>query len=89
MLQWEYKRPALFPLEAISIGQKEIKMLPNRFFTLAVIMSLVVVIALTVREAVTTSAIALDPEALEVHSLERSRAADTARWTAMTSMVTR
>jgi len=58
-------------------------MVKNRFFTLVAIMSLVVVITLTVREALATSAIALDPEASEADRLERSRAADTARWTAM------
>jgi hypothetical protein len=58
-------------------------MYANRFFTLAVIMSLVVVIALTVRETVATSAIALDPGAEAAQRLQRSRAADAARWTAM------
>ena len=58
-------------------------MFKNRFFTRVVILSLVAVIALTVREALATSAIALDPEAPEAAQLQRSRAADAARWTAM------
>jgi hypothetical protein len=39
-----YKRPALLPKEAISIGQKEIKMLPNRLFYLLSVVAIVVVI---------------------------------------------
>lgn len=58
-------------------------MYANRFFTFVVILALVAVIALTVREAVATSALALDPGAQEAQRLQRSRAADSARWTAM------
>jgi hypothetical protein len=58
-------------------------MFKNRFFTFVVILALVAVIALTVREAVATSAIALDPGAQEAQRLQWSRAADAARWTAM------
>ncbi len=58
-------------------------MVKNSFFTLVVIMLFVAVITLTVREALASSAIALDPEASEAERLERSRMADTARWTAM------
>lgn len=58
-------------------------MFKNRFFTFVVIPAIVAVIAFTVRETVATSAIALDPQVLEAQRLERSRAADAARWTAM------
>jgi hypothetical protein len=58
-------------------------MYANRFFTSVVILAFVAVIALIVREAFATSTIALDPQALETQRLERSRAADAARWTAM------
>ena len=58
-------------------------MYANRFFTFVVILALVAVIALTVREAVATSAIALDPGAQEAQHLQGSRAADATRWTAM------
>ncbi len=58
-------------------------MYANRFFTFVVVLALGAVIALTVREAVATSAIALDPGAQEAQRLERSRAADAARWKAM------
>lgn len=57
-------------------------MYANRFFTFVVILAFVAVIALTVREAVATSAIALDPGAQEAQRLQRSQAADAARWTA-------
>ncbi len=55
----------------------------NRFFTLAAIMALVAVLALAFPAARTTSAGALAPQALEAQRLERSQAADTARWNAM------
>ena len=58
-------------------------MYANRFFALVVVMALAAVIALTVHEAVATSASALDPQAPEAQRLERGRAADAARWTAM------
>ena len=58
-------------------------MYANRFFTFVVILALVGVIALTVREAVATSTIALDSGAQEAQRLQLSRAADAARWTAM------
>ncbi len=54
-----------------------------RRFTLVVIMTMAAAIALTVRETFGTSVAALDPQALEAQHLERSRAADTARWNAM------
>jgi hypothetical protein len=54
-------------------------MYANRFFTFVVIMALVAVIALTVREAVATSAIAPDRGAQEAQRLQ----ADAARWMAM------
>ena len=55
----------------------------NKFFILVVIIALLAVITLSVREAPTTSAIALNPQALEAQRLERSRAAEASRWTAM------
>ena len=51
-------------------------MFKNCFFTLVVIMSLVVVITLTVREALAFSAIVFDPEASEAERQERSQMAD-------------
>ncbi len=58
-------------------------MYAKRFFPFVVILALGAVIAMTVREAVATSAIALDPGAQEAQRLQRSRAADAARWKAM------
>jgi len=58
-------------------------MYANRFFKFGVILAFVAVIALTIREAVATSATALDPGAQEAQRLQRSRAAEAARWTAM------
>jgi hypothetical protein len=58
-------------------------MYAKRFFTFVVVPVLVAVIALTVREAVATSAITLGPAAQEAQRLQRSRAADAARWAAM------
>ena len=50
----------------------------NRFFSLLVVMALMLVVTLTVREAVATSAVLS-----EVQKAERAQAADAARWTAM------
>lgn len=50
----------------------------NRFFSLIVVLALVLVATLTVREAVATSAVLSDTE-----KAEHAQAADAARWTAM------
>jgi len=50
-------------------------MITNRFFSLLVVMALVLVASLTVREGVATSTVLSD--------IEKAQAADAARWTAM------
>ena len=58
-------------------------MYKNRFFTVLVPIALIVVLALTVREVFATSSLMLDPQTQEALNLQRGRAADAARWTAM------
>jgi hypothetical protein len=62
--------------------EKEIKMFTNRFFSLPMIVVLVVVFALIIQDTVATRAIAIDTQAHETQRL-RSLEADVARWTAM------
>ena len=55
----------------------------NRFFSLLVVMSLVLIATLTVREALATSAVGSDTQ-----NAQRAQAADAARWTAMAEYYT-
>jgi hypothetical protein len=66
------------PSGAKSHRSKEIKVFTNRFFTLLVVMTLVLVATLTVREAVATSTVVSDAQ-----KAQRAQVADAARWTAM------
>jgi len=62
------------------IRSEENNMFTNRLSILLVLAALISIAALTVQEAVATSAI---PSGLEVEQMVQSRTADAARWTAM------